>query len=212
MTTVALIEDDPETLLRLQQLIEAQAGLEVAFAATNVRDAVAAFDAAPPDALVTDLGLPDGHGTDIIRHVSAQGDTPCLVLSMFGDETSVVDAILAGAKGYLLKDELHKIADAVADLLQGISPLSPAIARYLLVQLQQQNQPAASVPEHRLLSPRESEVLEFIAQGYRSKEIADRLDISYHTVIHHIRSVYDKLEVSSRSQAIRKASELGELR
>ncbi len=215
--SVIVVEDDARTLDLLCAVLASQDDLEVQARCTSLADARAALKAHSPDVLLTDLGLPDGNAVELIREVTAHfPQTLSMVVSMFGDETNVLGAIMAGAKGYLLKDGNEiAIADSVRQVLAGGSPVSPAIARYLLVQLQgDQNTGAqqAARPASRLLSAREAEVLDWVAKGYRSKEIAGKLDISYHTVVHHIRSIYDKLAVSSRSQAIYRASQLGELR
>ncbi len=214
MIGVYVVEDDSFTLARIKSAILESDELDLVGFASTYTDALAGLDEVSPDILLTDLGLPDGHGLDLIRHVGTSSPTTLsMVLSMFGDEKNVVEAILAGAKGYLLKDDSSSdVVQAIVQLTEGASPVSPAIARYLLVKLQQDAHPETKQAQPKLLSPREGEVLELVAQGYRSKEIADRLDISYHTVVHHIRSVYDKLAVSSRSQAIFKASQLGELK
>lgn len=206
---VIVVEDEPATLDRLVAIVAGHVRLRVAGSASSLAQARDCIAARPPDVLLCDLGLPDGSGIDLIGQVSqTHPQTLVMVLSALGDEQSVIAAIMAGAKGYLLKDDSSaSICDAILQIQDGASPISASIARFLLVKLQGAPRPVDPAPS--LLSDREIQVLELVAQGYRSQEIADRLHISYHTVVHHIRHVYDKLAVKSRSQAIRKASQLG---
>ena len=171
----------------------------------------------PPDVLVTDLSLPDGHGTELIREArAARPSTEALVITVFGDERSVVAALEAGAAGYLLKDGTDaELARPILELVDGGSPISPAIARHLLRRFQRQvGMPESARPpdETPVLSAREREVLELLARGFRVGEIADRLGISAHTVTTHVRHLYAKLEVSSRGEAIYAAMNHGLLR
>lgn len=210
--SILIVEDDEALLTHLAQLIEGHDRFASPRTATSLATARAQLAIEQPHILLTDLGLPDGSGIDLIRAMrDAYPRTLSIVLSAYGDERRVIDAIMAGAKGYILKgEESVDIARALDQLLDGGSPISASIARYLLVKLQGAQRESAE--SAALLTPREREVLELVARGYRNAEIAAQLFISYHTVVNHVRNVYDKLSVSSRSQAIRKASELGMLR
>lgn len=204
-----VVEDEPLTLDQLVTAIHAHPVMTVLHSAATLTEARESLVAELPDVLLTDLGLPDGDGVDLIREVcGAHPNVLVLVLSALGDEQHVISAIMAGAKGYLLKGSPNpSVCDAITQLTEGASPITASIARYLLVKLQGDVAPHRDVAS--LLTEREIEVLELVAQGYRSSEIASRLCISYHTVVHHIRSVYDKLAVRSRAQAIYKASQIG---
>lgn len=211
--SVVIVEDDPDTLAHVTRAVAEVEALQVVKTATTFQAAKAYIGAQTPDILLTDLGLPDGDGIDLIRLTyGANPNSLIMVLSAFGDEQNVINAIMAGAKGYLVKnDNSQDLGAGIQQLIDGGSPISASIARYLLVQLRGKNaQPHATEPS--LLTPRELEVLELIAMGYRNNEIATKLFISYHTVVNHVRNVYDKLAVSSRSQAIHKASQIGLLR
>ena len=205
---IAIVEDDTEALNRISGIVNGMTEIDIVLTAANFSEAKTFLGNNKPHILLTDLGLPDGDGTDLIR-LAFDNDPNCLilVLSALGDEQHVISAIMAGAKGYILKDDdTQEIQQVITQLIAGGSPISAAIARYLLVKLQR---PAQEKVASTLLTARESEVLELVALGYRTNEIAEKLFISYHTVVNHIRNVYDKLAVSSRSQAIRKASQLG---
>lgn len=212
-----LVEDDDETRARIAGAIQAEPRLVLAGVAASCVEARAVLAVSPPDVLVTDLSLPDGHGTELIREArAARPSTEALVITVFGDERSVVAALEAGAAGYLLKDGTDaELARPILQLVDGGSPISPAIARHLLRYFQR----AAGTPESArppdetpVLSAREREVLELLARGFRVGEIAERLGISAHTVTTHVRHLYTKLAVSSRGEAIYAAMTHGLLR
>ena len=206
---VQLVEDDAETRRRLAGALASAPGLEVTGTAANCAELRALMTGPPPDVLLVDLGLPDGNGTDLIREMRASSPaTEIMVITVFGDERSVVSAIEAGARGYLLKDGTdEEIVRAVLDLLRGFSPISPAIARHLLRRMQgEASEDATSAPH---LSPREREVLELLARGFRNAEIAGALGITAHTVSGYVRQLYRKLEVGSRGEAVFEAMNLG---
>ncbi len=174
----------------------------------------------PVDVLLTDLGLPDGSGLDVIRHARLRHpDCEALVISMFGDEDNVLASIEAGALGYIHKDATpDDIAQTIVEMKQGASPISPMIARRVLskYRLMQSGGLAADAMGERVpdiarpaLSTREQEVLELVARGFSYAEIARLKTISVHTVQTHIKSLYGKLEVHSKNEAVFEATRLG---
>ncbi len=213
--TVLLVEDDKATRLRLTQAINSHKQLSAINACSTLADGLQALSAQHPDVLVTDLGLPDGTGIDLIRAARSSDDTiEIMVISVFGDERNVLAAIKAGASGYLLKDgDTSYIGDAIMKLLAGESPISPAIARHLLKRCRTENQNTASSAEDQTDTPkltcREAEVLRYMAKGYTYNEAADLLGMSHHTIASHVKKIYRKLEVNSRSEAIYEALQLG---
>ena len=208
---VLLVEDDARTRARLERAIDAHDGLQIQAAVGSCAEARAQLARQAPDVLLTDLGLPDGHGTELIREArDAHPQTRSMVISVFGDERNVVDAIRAGASGYLLKDASSKeIGRSILDLLAGGSPISPAVARYLLKSLQPAapEKPATKLVDE--LSEREIEVLQLVADGSSYAEIGKTLFISVNTVGTHIKHIYDKLAVNSRGKAVREAEQRG---
>ncbi|MDJ0867901.1 MAG: response regulator transcription factor, partial [Myxococcota bacterium] len=132
--TVLLVEDDQNTRARLASVIEAHEGLELLAAVGSLGEGRAELERREPDVLLTDLGLPDGDGIELIRALGELGySTSAMVITVFGDEKHVVSAIEAGAMGYLLKDgTADYIGDSILELVGGGSPISPPIARYLL--------------------------------------------------------------------------------
>jgi DNA-binding NarL/FixJ family response regulator len=203
-----IVEDEPATRERLASAIQNQPGLELAASVATVADGREALTRTRPQVLLVDLGLPDGSGIDLIKQAVGQG-TECMVITVFGDEQHVVSALEAGATGYLLKDSaLEEIGQAISRLLQGESPISPKIARYLVRRFKPPT-PAAHSSSPADLTSREIEVLNSIAKGFSYAEIAQSLSMSTHTVATHIKHIYRKLAVSSRGEAVFEAAHLG---
>ncbi len=211
---VFLVEDDQGTLNRLADIIRTQSSLSLVGMASTYTDAAKWLENNNLDVLLTDLGLPDGNGKQLIEQTREQHPkAEIMVISRFGDENSVVEAIKAGASGYLLKDEpATHISEAIHQLLQGGSPISPAIARYILDYFQQSDSGSTGTSDNEaLLTPKEKMVLQYISRGYSNKEIARSLDISPHTVASHIKRIYQKLEVNSRNEAVFEGWRMGQL-
>ncbi len=209
--SVLLVEDDPATRAQLAAIIDASPALTLAAAVGSVGDGRKWLAAGGVDILLTDLGLPDGSGADLIRLATQQGSVLSLVITVFGDEEHVVRAIQMGAMGYLLKGEgATDVERALSELVAGGSPISPAIARYLLTQMHAV--PADGDETAPALSRREQEVLGYVVKGFTYAEIAELAGISTHTVSTHIRSIYRKLAVHSRGEAVYEALQLGLVR
>jgi DNA-binding NarL/FixJ family response regulator len=214
---VLLVEDDAPTRQHLARAVEAHPGLALLGAAATLAEGRGLLAREAPDVLLTDLGLPDGSGIDLIRELrrSAPGAV-AMAITALGDERTVISAIEAGASGYLLKDgSLAEVGEALMDLVAGGSPISPGVARYLLRRLQRSaDVPAAPAqdPDAPHLTEREHEILSLIAKGFSFPEIAGLLAISAHTVTTHVRHIYEKLEVTSRGSAVYEAVQLGLIR
>ena len=214
---VLVVEDEPVVRRRFCDAVAADPALSLAGSAGTVAEARALLDRATPDVVLADLGLPDGNGIEVIRHATAgHPDRDVIVITMFGDDGHVIDSIRAGATGYLLKDALPRdIAGAILQVHQGGSLISPAIARRVLQSLQHAGPgvSAASTDGEdgrgAVLSRRETEILRLVAKGLSFKEVGAALDISSHTVITHVKRVYQKLAVHSRGEAVYEASQMG---
>ena len=211
--TVAIIEDDPKTRKRLIQAITASPLFSILASADTLASARHFLSQKVPDILLVDLGLPDGSGIEIIQAVAAQHpNTEIMVISVFGDEKHVLDAIEAGAHSYLLKDESNKdIVKSLLQLLQGGSPMSPAIARHLLHRLYNpsQNSVNAKQKQKSKLTNREVEVLNLSSKGFTYCETAKMLGLSSHTINSHFKKIYRKLAVHSCNEAVYEARQLG---
>jgi DNA-binding NarL/FixJ family response regulator len=215
MTKVMIVEDDPTFLNRFCQIVTADQELELFAAVCNGASARESLARGAPDVLLVDLGLPDVSGVDIIRETSRRyPDTDIMVVTVFGDEEHVLASIEGGATGYLLKDTLpEEFVGLIKQLRAGGSPISPVIARQILKQLRPADGAVEDDERQRPgLSPRESEVLSFIAKGFSFGEIGKLLTISTHTVTTHVKNIYQKLAVHSRGEAVYEASRMGLLR
>jgi DNA-binding NarL/FixJ family response regulator len=208
--TILLVEDDPPTLWRLQDAL-VKAGFDVAAAAT-LGEGRASLATRTPRVLLTDLQLPDGHGLELIRETRQRHpNTEIMVISSLGDEETVVSAITVGATGYILKDAFPSdLAATVRDLVAGHSPISASIARFIVRRTQAQAVPPPG-PELNTakLTPREIDILWGIAKGFSYAEIATHLGMSNQTVPGHIKSIYRKLEVHTRGEAVFEALQQG---
>ena len=206
--SVLLVEDDPEVNQRISALLQAHPRFALVGSEICLADAMAALLRQKPDILLTDIGLPDGSGIDLIKAIHTHHmDTEALVVSGFQDEHLVFKALEAGAKGYVLKhDQSQKIGDALLTMLNGGAPISPVIARLMLTRFES---PPPSQPLPEVLTERQSRILKLVCQGFSSQEIAEKLSISYYTVTTHIKNIYQKLQVNSRAEAINEAIKLG---
>lgn len=207
---VALLEDDKDTRAYFERCVQLHSQLELAASFDALLPAMQWFETNTADVLLTDLALPDGHGLTLIKEL-AQRQPTCdiLVVSVFGDEDTVLSCVEAGAVGYIHKDSKPAdVAQIIVDVKQGASPISPMIARKLLERLRRRTTDVAPV-HATLLSPRESEVLELIARGYAYAEIARLQGVTMHTIQSHIKNLYAKLAVHSRSEAVFEATRMG---
>jgi DNA-binding NarL/FixJ family response regulator len=174
------------------------------------------LNAPPVDVLIVDLGLPDGSGIDIIAAAHEKWPSCNIMVSTtFGDELHVMQSLTAGATGYLLKDSNpHNMLDEIRSIHAGGSPISPLIARKILLRFRDAPQPAQppatiEAAQQTSLSQREMEVLEYITKGFTSVEIAALMSVSHHTVSTFVRRIYAKLEVNSKAEAIFEANSRG---
>ena len=212
MTAVMIVEDDPAFLTRFCKIVASDAALALFGAVTDLASARQVMSKSAPDVLLTDLGLPDGNGIDLIRETSHRyPGTDIMVITVFGDEEHVLAAIEAGATGYILKDSIpEEFVELIKQLRAGGSPITPIIARQLLKRFKSGVTPSDQKPaDDAGLSARESEVLSLIAKGFSFTEIARLLTISPHTVTTHVKRIYQKLAVHSRGEAVYEASKLG---
>ena len=179
--------------------------------------------AAPFQLILLDLELPDGSGLELLRQLSGYPATR-IVTTLYSDDEHLFPALQYGADGYLLKeDRFEVLVEELQKIVRGQPPLSPAIARRLLHHFRAGDghsgwgalAPAGAdalpqvEPEHEQLTPRESEVLTYLSKGFTIKEIASLMGIKWFTVNDHIKSIYKKLNVSSRAEAAVLASKQG---
>lgn len=216
--SILIVEDRPDILRHLEQAVAQTEGLFLVATASTLEQGLLHLFSHQPRVVLIDIGLPDGSGIDLIRAcASADWTVDTLVISIFGDEARVIEALRAGASGYVLKGgDYMQIGEDIQSVLDGGSPISPAIARHLLTILKQEPTTAPqdkheSPDRHEVLTEREVEILGAVARGYRRHEIARHLGISPGTVGNHITRIYRKLEVSSNIEAVAKATQIGAL-
>jgi len=207
---VLVADDHPMYRYGLRTLLEATPDLEVVGEAATGVEAVTAAAKLQPDIVVMDLNMPGLNGIDATRAIlRANPGTGVLVLTMFDDDESVFAAMRAGARGYLLKgadkDEIARAALAVAS---GEAIFGPAVAQRVIDYFSTAR-PAGQPPAFPELTEREHEILELIAQGHRNPAIAKQLVLSPNTVRNHVSSIFAKLQVADRAQAIIRAREAG---
>jgi DNA-binding NarL/FixJ family response regulator len=215
LVRVMIVEDDHATRRRFAEAISKDARTTLAQEVRNGREAIAQLPAARPDVLLVDLGLPDIHGTEVIRF-AARTLPHCesMVITVFGDERNVLASIEAGAAGYVLKDcGDADLIDHVLDLRAGGAPMSPGIARMVLNRMRVREQTEDSTERSASdleapLTPREAEVLRLLSRGYTYTEVGEHLDISAHTVGSHVKKTYRKLAVHSAAAAVARAAAL----
>ena len=210
---VAIIEDDALVAAHVGRGIASHDGLSLGAIAGTLAEARSLLDQGM-DLFVVDLALPDGSGIELIEEIRARNDVEpkILVFSVLGDQENVLAAVLAGADGYLLKDlDTLDIGQQAVDALSGGAPLSPTIAGYVLRYLrkQQRLRPDDADP---ILSPREIELVQLLARGCSNKMAAKELSLSPHTIGEYVKSIYRKLRVNSRSEAVMSAFSRGLLR
>jgi DNA-binding NarL/FixJ family response regulator len=204
-----IIEDDAELASVLERELSTSSIVVVANCRSG-EDAVDAIAREAVDVALVDLGLPGMSGAATIRALrERQSDLAVLVLSSAESPDLIVSAIEAGAGGYLLKGTpLPEIVRAVEQVRQGLCPVSPAIARHLLATVR-----ARATPQRDFaLTERESEVLGLLVAGHSYADIGTALGIQLGTVQSHVKSIYRKLEVSSKAEAVRVALTEGAIR
>lgn len=214
---IALVEDDVVLLNSLISAIESSPDMRLTSTANTLSHALKLLTQDPVDVLVVDLGLPDGSGIDVIREAHAKWpDCAIMVSTTFADESNVMRSIEAGASGYLLKDgSPEKMMEEIRNLNAGGSPISPLIARQILMRFRQDDKTAAPPIEaskqaaQMALSERELEVLKLITKGFTYDEIANLMQVSRNTVMTFVRRIYAKLEVKSKMEAIDEARNQG---
>jgi DNA-binding NarL/FixJ family response regulator len=209
--SIGVVEDDPHYRAFVEDLVEAAPGLECVFATESVVEAVALFDAHAPDLCLVDLALPDGSGVELVRHIAAASTGRTLVLSVLGDQATVMEALKAGAHGYVLKDMPGpQIINSIRQTLAGFSPISPQVAVYLTRLLSGPSSGEGGLDGSEVtLTDRESEILSVFARGLSYREAAEVLGVSPHTISDFVKKIYRKLNVHSRGEAVFEAQTLG---
>jgi DNA-binding NarL/FixJ family response regulator len=197
---VALVDDHEIVRRGLRDLLDGEPGIEVVAEAGGVEEALARVRATAPDVVVVDVRLPDGDGVALCRSLRQLDPAPhCLVLTAFDDERALVEAIMAGASGYLLKQVRGQdLVDAVREVAAGRSLLDPVTTAHVLERMRA----SAKTDELAGLTERERDVLELVGEGLTNRQIAERLFLAEKTVKNYVTSVLAKLGMERRTQAV----------
>ncbi len=207
-----LIVDDHEMVRNgLSVMMEREADFTVVGEAQNGKEAVEMVGKLHPDVVLMDLRMPEMDGVEAMRQIRAtQDDVKFLVLTTYDSDEYIFDAIEAGAKGYLLKDaSREELFRAVRTVHRGESLIEPGVVSRVLDRLTELSHRAAQGPDPLALSEREVEVLQLMAKGSANKQIASDLSITESTVKTHVANIFQKLEVSHRTEAVTKAMSQG---
>lgn len=201
---VAIVEDLRDLREGLVVLVNGTPGFRCVAAYRTMEDAIAKIETNLPDVVLSDIGLPGMSGVEGIRILRERyPDLPILALTVYDDDDDVFDALCAGAVGYLLKNTPPaRLLEAIREVVEGGAPMSPEVARRVVV-LFRQFRPPDHAAYH--LTPQETELLRLIVEGHYYKTAADTMGISRSTVAFHLRNVYAKLCVHSKSEAVAKA-------
>ncbi len=201
MSTRVFLVDDHEVVRRgLKDLLDAEEDIEVVGDAATAGMALAQIARTAPDVAVLDVRLPDGNGIEVCREVRARDPRiACLMLTSFGDDEALFDAIMAGAAGYLLKDiRGNDLIDAVRRVAAGDSLLDPALTGKVLERLRRGDE---EDPRLKALSEQERKILALIAEGLTNRQIAERMHLAEKTVKNYVSNLLSKLGMSRRTEA-----------
>jgi DNA-binding NarL/FixJ family response regulator len=201
---VAIVEDRRELREGLGMLINGTEGFVCSGTYRSMEETLSAVAAAPPDIVLSDIGLPGMSGIEGIRILKERfPELVILMLTIYEDDERIFDAICAGACGYLLKKTPPaRLLEALKEAVQGGAPMSPEVAARVISLFREIRPPQR--PEYEL-SPHETRLLKLFIEGHNYKTAAAELGVTVHTVSFHLRSIYDKLQVHSKSEAVAKA-------
>lgn len=202
MISICIIEDILDIQNGLKAIIENDARFELVKCFDNAEDAIAELPSLVPNVVITDINLPKKTGIDCVQEIKHDfPNTQFIMFTIYEDNDQVFEALKAGASGYILKNTSpDKIIEAIIELHDGGSPMSPKIARKVLSSFNT----TITTPVTELISKREQEVLELLSKGFLYKEIADKLNITLSTVKRHLNHIYTKLQVQNKTEAVNK--------
>lgn len=203
-TRISIYEDNANLRESLYSLLTLTGEYKVVESYGDCRKVEEQVKSDAPDVILMDIDMPEVNGIEAVRRIRAfNRQVPIIMITVFDDNNHVYEALYAGANGYLLKKYISdKLIHAIQEVLQGGAPMSPAIARMVISNMQ--NQVAAPANDYQLTN-REKEILQWLSKGNSFKMIAAELNISLDTVRTHIKRIYDKLHVRSQIEAVSKA-------
>ena len=201
---VVLIEDVREVREGLSMLINGTPGFQCGGSYRSMETALEALTHTQCDTVLTDIGLPGMSGIEGIRILRERfPNLPIIALTVYDNDDNIFEALCAGASGYLLKNTPPaRLLDSIREVLVGGGPMSPEVARRVIRLFREYRPPDHA--EYRL-TPQETELLKLLVEGHQKKTAARELNISFHTVSFHLKNIYEKLQVHSKSEAVAKA-------
>ncbi len=201
LVRIALVEDVAEMRESWRQLIDGLPGFRCVCACASGHEALRVVPEQAPSVIVMDIQMPGMSGIECTARLKQLlPRTPILILTVSADSQTVFRALEAGADGYLLKrSRPEQLQMALLDVLAGGAPMTSEIARRVVAAFRER---AARRNTASVLTPREEEVLTLLSQGFANKEIADKMSVSYETVRDHLKHIYEKLHVHSRTEAV----------
>ncbi|HLG36019.1 MAG TPA: response regulator transcription factor [Bacteroidia bacterium] len=203
MISIAIVEDDKEICQSLAELISRENDFVLIKTFPDAESFVEAFTDLNVDVVLMDIGLPGQSGIQAVAKLKPRKpNVQFIMCTVFDDDEKVFQSLCMGATGYLVKNTTSdKLSDAIRTAFLGGSPMSASIARKVVQSFQQRK---VQADEAELLTPRQWEILNLLDQGFRYKEIADKLDLSFDTIRTYCRNIYDVLQVHSRTDALNK--------
>lgn len=198
ISTISIIEDDVKFGLLLKKLIDSEPDLTCASIYTNLKSSLNDLASFTPDVVLLDVQLPDGLGSDYVQVLKKVSPTSLFIMcTSFEDDAYIFDSLKNGASGYIVKSASpEQLLTAIRDVLAGGAPMSSTIARKVVNYFQVETRKMDE------LTPKENELLALLAEGLFYKEIADKMHISMDTVKKHASTIYRKLQVSNRTEAV----------
>ncbi len=199
--TVAIVEDNNDIREAMRVLINGSAGFSCTNVFSTADEAVVELPKFISNIILMDIQMPGMKGIECVSILKEKmPDSHFMMVTVFEDDDNIFNALKAGASGYILKrTSPAQILEAIKEMYYGGSPMSPEIARRVVISLQKTKN------NTEILTNREKEILDFLAKGFLYKEIATELDISYETVKKHIQNIYEKLQVQNKVEALNKA-------
>ncbi len=199
---VAVVEDDEPIRQSLTLILDDSPGYRCTDSFSNAEDAIKGLPSNPPDVVLMDIGLPGMSGVEATRLLrESLPSTDVVMLTALDDDETLFNSLCAGATGYLIKSmPPAQLLQSIDEVYRGGSPMSASIARRVIGSFQ-----STALPEATPLTRREREILEHLCNGENYRIIAEKLFISGHTVRAHITNIYEKLQVNSRAEAVKKA-------
>jgi len=201
---VGIIEDQPNIREGLKLLIDGTGGYRCVGSFGSMEEALEQIGREPPDVLLVDIGLPGMSGIEGIRRIkNRHPQLAMMMLTVYDDDRRIFDALCAGACGYLLKKTPPaRLLESLREVAGGGAPMSPEIARRVVALFREIRPPAEADYQ---LTPHELRILTLLVEGHNYKTAADELGVSINTIRFHMRSIYEKLQVHSKSEAVSKA-------